>query len=31
MPIDNALASVAVRSIEAATAWYEQLIGRPPD
>jgi hypothetical protein len=31
MPIENALASVAVTSIEAATAWYAQLIGRPAD
>jgi hypothetical protein len=31
MPIENALASVAVRSIQASTAWYEQLIGRPAD
>jgi hypothetical protein len=31
MPIENALASVAVTSIQAATAWYAQLIGRPAD
>jgi predicted enzyme related to lactoylglutathione lyase len=31
MPIENALASVAVTSIRAATAWYAQLIGRPAD
>lgn len=31
MNIDNALASVAVRDLTAAVAWYAQLIGRPPD
>jgi hypothetical protein len=31
MSIDNALASVAVSNIRAATTWYEQLIGRPAD
>jgi thiamine-phosphate diphosphorylase len=31
MLIENALASVAVTSIQTATAWYAQLIGRPAD
>jgi hypothetical protein len=31
MPIENALASVAVTSIRAATAWYEQVLGRSAD
>ena len=31
MPIENALASAAVTSIQAATAWYAQLFGRPAD
>ena len=31
MSIDNALASVAVKNLEAAVAWYEQLLGRPAD
>jgi hypothetical protein len=31
MTIDNALASVAVKDIATATAWYERLIGRRPD
>jgi predicted enzyme related to lactoylglutathione lyase len=29
MPIDNVLASVAVRDLEAAEAWYARLIGSP--
>lgn len=31
MSIDNALASVAVKDLKAAVAWYEQLLGRAPD
>lgn len=31
MSIDNALASVAVKDLKAAVAWYEQLFERPPD
>ena len=31
MSIDNALASVAVKNLKAAVAWYEQLFERPPD
>ena len=31
MSIDNALASVAVKDLEAAVTWYEQLFQRPPD
>jgi predicted enzyme related to lactoylglutathione lyase len=31
MPIRNALASVAVSNIFAASRWYEQLFGRPAD
>ena len=31
MSIDNALASVAVANIQRAVAWYEQVLGRPPD
>jgi hypothetical protein len=31
MSIDNALASVAVVDIRKAAAWYERLLGRPPD
>jgi predicted enzyme related to lactoylglutathione lyase len=31
MPIRNALASVAVSNISAASQWYEQLFGRPAD
>lgn len=31
MLIDNALASVAVKDIHAATDWYERLIGKPAD
>src|SRR6185312_13602236 len=28
MPIANALASVAVKDLDAAVAWYEKLLGR---
>jgi len=31
MTIRNALASVPVRELAAALAWYEKLLGRPPD
>ncbi|MDF3031736.1 MAG: hypothetical protein K0R03_2294 [Moraxellaceae bacterium] len=31
MSIDNAIASVAVRDLRAATAWYEALLERAPD
>lgn len=31
MSIDNALASVAVKDLRTAVAWYEQLLGRPAD
>jgi len=31
MKIDNALASVAVKNLKAATAWYEKLFRRPAD
>ena len=31
MPIENALASVAVRDLDAAVAWYEKVLGRPAD
>lgn len=31
MPIQNALASLAVKDIRAATRWYETLFGRPAD
>ena len=31
MAIDNALASVAVHEIKAATQWYAKVIGRPAD
>jgi predicted enzyme related to lactoylglutathione lyase len=29
--IDNVLASVAVKDVKAAAAWYERLFGRPAD
>lgn len=29
MSIDNVLASVAVKDLKVASAWYEQLFGRP--
>ena len=31
MAITNALAGIAVNDLGAATLWYAQLIGRPPD
>jgi predicted enzyme related to lactoylglutathione lyase len=31
MPITNALASLAVRDLKTARAWYEMLLGRAPD
>ena len=31
MPIRNALASVAVKNLNSASAWYEKLFGRPAD
>ena len=31
MKIENALASVAVKDLKAASAWYEKLFGRPAD
>jgi catechol 2,3-dioxygenase-like lactoylglutathione lyase family enzyme len=31
MPIRNAIASLAVRDIDASLAWYERLLGRPAD
>ena len=31
MSIDNALASIAVKDLKAATAWYEKLLGRAAD
>lgn len=31
MSIRNALASVAVKELTAATEWYERVIGHPPD
>jgi len=31
MPIDNALAGIAVRDLTAATLWYQKLFGRPAD
>jgi predicted enzyme related to lactoylglutathione lyase len=31
MKIENALASVAVKDLKAASAWYERLFGRPAD
>jgi catechol 2,3-dioxygenase-like lactoylglutathione lyase family enzyme len=31
MPIVKVLAVLAVADLEAARAWYEQLLGRPPD
>jgi hypothetical protein len=31
MKIDNAIASVAVKDLKAASAWYEKLFGRPAD
>ena len=31
MKIDNAIASVAVKDLKAASAWYEKVFGRPAD
>jgi hypothetical protein len=31
MSIDNALASVPVKNLQAAVAWYEQVLERPAD
>ena len=31
MAITNAIASVAVRDLETAAAWYERMLGRPAD
>jgi predicted enzyme related to lactoylglutathione lyase len=31
MPIQNALASVAVKDLELSVKWYEKLFGRPAD
>ncbi len=31
MKIDNAIASLAVKDLKAAAAWYEKLFGRPAD
>jgi hypothetical protein len=31
MDITNALAGVAVKDLPSAVAWYERLLGRPPD
>ena len=31
MPITNAIASVAVKNLGAASAWYEKILGRPAD
>lgn len=31
MTIENAIASLAVRDLDASVAWYEALLGRPPD
>jgi hypothetical protein len=31
MPINNALASVAVADLQSAAQWYEGLFGRPAD
>ena len=31
MSIDNALASVPVKNLQAAVAWYEQILERPAD
>ena len=31
MAITNAIASVAVKNLSAATAWYEKVLGRPAD
>jgi hypothetical protein len=31
MPINNALAGIAVNDVAAAVTWYKQLLSRPPD
>lgn len=31
MKINNAIASVAVKDLKAASVWYEKLLGRPAD
>jgi catechol 2,3-dioxygenase-like lactoylglutathione lyase family enzyme len=31
MSIDNVLASVAVKDLDSALAWYKNVLGRPPD
>ena len=31
MPIENALASVAVKDLNAAIEWYARVLGKPPD
>ena len=31
MSIENAIASVAVKNLKSAAAWYERLLGRPAD
>jgi predicted enzyme related to lactoylglutathione lyase len=31
MSIDNVLASVAVKDLQASVKWYERVFGRPPD
>jgi predicted enzyme related to lactoylglutathione lyase len=31
MKIDNAIASIAVKDLKAASAWYERFFGRPAD
>lgn len=31
MPIDNVLASVAVKDLDQSVAWYARLLGRPAD
>lgn len=31
MKINNAIASIAVKDLKAAAAWYEKLFGRPAD
>ena len=31
MKIENAIASIAVKDLKTASAWYEKLLGRPAD
>jgi hypothetical protein len=31
MPVNNAIASLAVKDLSAAAAWYEALLGRPAE